>query len=301
MKPGGKMITRKFVWLLLMVLLLAACTPASPVGQPTTSPSPTPAYPAPYDAPIQPPAPALIVQQALADELGVSLDQVVISVVEEVEWTDGCLGLGGPEESCLQAIVPGYRIQLSVDGKAYEYRTDLTGEVWRKVGEPDDRRLSEKAAELLAMIAGLKWEEIHFQGLKEVEWPSACLGAEEPDEMCAEVVTPGYRVELEHDGRVYIMHTNAEMTIGRLGGPVELVVALKVRQVAAQEMNTALETVRLIESRAVEWSDSCLGIDKAGVACLAVITPGYRVEVEVGRLNLEYHTNREASAIVRKE
>ena len=44
--------------------------------------------------------------------------------VEAVQWRDGCLECGGPAESCLAVIVPGYRIVLRAAGQEYEYRTD---------------------------------------------------------------------------------------------------------------------------------------------------------------------------------
>ncbi|MEK7604610.1 MAG: hypothetical protein AAB442_02340 [Patescibacteria group bacterium] len=46
-------------------------------------------------------------------------------------WNDGCLGLGGPAESCLQALVPGFRVEMLAQGKTYLYRTDKTGVVVR--------------------------------------------------------------------------------------------------------------------------------------------------------------------------
>ena len=35
-----------------------------------------------------------------------------------------------------------------------------------------------------------------------VEWPDSCLGMPEPEEACAEVITPGWRVRLESNGVV---------------------------------------------------------------------------------------------------
>lgn len=67
----------------------------------------------------------------LAQKLGVSVNEITISKVEQVEWSDGCLGLGGPAESCLAAITPGLRVTLVAQGKNYIYRTDLTGQAIR--------------------------------------------------------------------------------------------------------------------------------------------------------------------------
>ncbi|RPJ40244.1 MAG: hypothetical protein EHM21_14990 [Chloroflexi bacterium] len=68
---------------------------------------------------------------ALAQKLGTTVDQVSFVSAEAVEWTDSCLGLGGPAESCLQALTPGYRVTLNVQGTDYEVRTDETGSVVR--------------------------------------------------------------------------------------------------------------------------------------------------------------------------
>lgn len=63
----------------------------------------------------------------LAAKLGVAEGKVVIMLVENKSWSDGCLGLGGPAESCLAAIVEGFRVELVAEGKTYVYRTDGTG------------------------------------------------------------------------------------------------------------------------------------------------------------------------------
>lgn len=63
----------------------------------------------------------------LADELGVSPDEIEVVSVEATEFTDGCLGLGGPDEICLQAITPGYIVTLSASGQEYVAHTDANG------------------------------------------------------------------------------------------------------------------------------------------------------------------------------
>jgi hypothetical protein len=43
--------------------------------------------------------------------------------------------LGGPEESCLQAITPGFLVRLSAGGQEYEVHADAIGEQVRIAGE----------------------------------------------------------------------------------------------------------------------------------------------------------------------
>lgn len=55
-----------------------------------------------------------------------------------------------------------------------------------------------------------------------VEWPDACLGAPAVDEMCGQVVTPGYRLTLAVDGTEFVYHTNADgSTVRQVTEPTE--------------------------------------------------------------------------------
>ncbi len=71
------------------------------------------------------------VAKVLAGGLGISPELISVVSVTEKEWSDGCLGLGKPEESCLMAIVPGYEAKLSAQGTVYTYRTDKAVNVVR--------------------------------------------------------------------------------------------------------------------------------------------------------------------------
>ena len=43
-----------------------------------------------------------------------------------------------------------------------------------------------------------------------VNWPNACLGVVEPDQMCAQVITPGFRFVLENNQRTFTVHTDLD-------------------------------------------------------------------------------------------
>jgi hypothetical protein len=49
-----------------------------------------------------------------------------------------------------------------------------------------------------------------------VDWPDGCLGVQTPGVMCTMVITPGYRVILEADGKQYEYHTNESGDVVRL-------------------------------------------------------------------------------------
>jgi hypothetical protein len=120
-----------FLLLLLVSALLSACTPAS-----TTQVAPPPTTPQPGDAGggliTKDKAPfAVAAKQMLAEKLGVNVDQIEFVAANTMEWSDSCLGLGGPAESCLMAVTPGYLVKLKVNGVEYEVRTDEEGKAVR--------------------------------------------------------------------------------------------------------------------------------------------------------------------------
>ena len=82
-----------------------------------------------HDLPVEPAA--ANARKDLATKLSVDEKSIVIIQITETTWNDGCLGLGGPAESCLQALVPGFRVEMLAKGKTYFFRTDKTGAVVR--------------------------------------------------------------------------------------------------------------------------------------------------------------------------
>jgi hypothetical protein len=78
-----------------------------------------------HNLPVEPAAAAA--RKDLAAKLGISESSIVIMQIEEKTWNDGCLGLGQPNESCLMALVDGFKVEMTANGESYTYRTDKTG------------------------------------------------------------------------------------------------------------------------------------------------------------------------------
>lgn len=104
-------------------LLLGACaTDTTEQNSDVTSPA------ASDESPTgDPGVAALAAREHLAAELGVDAGDIAVEETEAREWSDGCLGLGGPAESCLAAITPGFAIVLLHEGTEYRYRTNIDG------------------------------------------------------------------------------------------------------------------------------------------------------------------------------
>jgi len=79
-----------------------------------------------------PPVAVVKAREVLAVDLNAGVETVTIESWERKEWTDSCLGLGGPAESCLAAIYPGWMVILSAGGSnVFEVRTDELGDIIR--------------------------------------------------------------------------------------------------------------------------------------------------------------------------
>lgn len=229
--------TRLIAPLVLGAALLAACTGGAPAVVETPQGTAIPVIPTdivvaptPFDAPLLPPAAALAAQKALAGQLGVGVDEIIIAKIEQVEWSDSCLGLGGPAESCLQVITPGFRVILAHNGTGYTFHTNADGSVLRQGEEVPvqstggQEQVVQAVAEALAAKIGVTVNDLKLQKFEQQEWSDSCLGFGRPDEMCAQVITPGYAVEFMANGKVYEVHTNLTGTAARLQDGSDLLI-----------------------------------------------------------------------------
>jgi hypothetical protein len=77
------------------------------------------------------------------------------------------------------------------------------------------RKIVEKAKSDLVKQFGVDASQIRVVEARAVDWPDASLGCPQPDMTYAQVVTPGYWVLLEVEGRQYPYHTdqNEQVTL----------------------------------------------------------------------------------------
>jgi hypothetical protein len=69
------------------------------------------------------------------------------------------------------------------------------------------------AVQALSESLGIPVEQIKLVSAEAVEWPDSCLGAPRPNVMCAQMITPGFKIVLGADGRQYEYHTNQDGSI----------------------------------------------------------------------------------------
>ncbi|WP_376789316.1 hypothetical protein [Thermoflexus sp.] len=67
----------------------------------------------------------------------------------------------------------------------------------------------------------------------------------------------------------------------------------QARKDLAARIGVPEEKIRVIEARAVTWPDTSLGCPEPGRMYAQVLTPGYRVVLEVAGQRYAYHAGRE--------
>jgi hypothetical protein len=237
--------------------------------------------------------------EKLSRQLDLSPAQIELVLVEEAEWPDPCLGLPEPDELCAMVITPGYLVELQSGGQSYRFRTDLEGSTVRQERSEPAQAAIDAAKELLAEELELEIDpaQIDLMLVEEAEWPNACLGLPEEDEMCAEVLVSGYRIELMVSEQIHVIRTDQEGRLARLEAQTPSPAAEAAVQALAEQLGFDPTRIDQLTVEQAEWTDSCLGLGQPNEGCLMVITPGYRIVVRVDGQTYAARTNQDGSVV----
>ena len=180
-------------------------------------------------------------------------------------------------------------------------------------------RLVERAREDLVQTAGADSDEITLVSTEEVEWGDTSLGCPHPDEMYAQVITPGYFIVLQSGGNTYDYHTGADpegplVQCTEDGTPAGAAIAQpeeleeeeaetrmdaedplprlieRASEDLIQATGAASDEVTVVSTEEVEWSDTSLGCQEPNKMYAQMITPGYKIVLESGGSSYDYHT-----------
>jgi hypothetical protein len=230
-------------------------------------------------------------------------------------WSDSCLGLGGPAESCAQILIEnGWRVVLSNGAQTWVVRTDGTGRLVRLEGQNQPRNnnsqlpnsVTNAVLRTAAGQLGTPRSQLRIIEAEQQTWRDRCLGLGSPVELCESALTPGWRVVVEGQQQRLIYHTNGTGSILRLNqstGDVgnanlpQSVVNI-VLQTASQDSGLRPSDLRIVQSQQIQGSSSCLGVpSRSGEACTRDLAALWQVTVEAGQQRLVYHTTMNGSRI----
>lgn len=68
----------------------------------------------------------------------------------------------------------------------------------------------------LSQESGIPTTEITLRQAEAVNWNDSCLGVSQPDQLCAQVITPGYRVTFDTPRGSFVVHSDRSGRLHRL-------------------------------------------------------------------------------------
>ena len=180
-------------------------------------------------------------------------------------------------------------------------------------------RLIERAKDDLIQSNGAGSDEITVVSTEEVEWGDTSLGCPLPDEMYAQMITPGYVIILESGGTTYDFHTGADpegllvqctedgTPAGVAAVPTEEPaeetqmdaddVLPRLIERATEDLMQATsaesDAISVVSTEEVEWSDTSLGCQEPNKMYAQMITPGYLIVLESDGNTYDYHTGND--------
>ena len=178
------------------------------------------------------------------------------------------------------------------------------------------------AVQALADQLDMDASEIVVGKVRPVQWPDSGLGCPQPGMMYAQIITPGYLVQLSAGGEVYPVHTGRgqavvcnrdkralgapaarplvpsriQLTTDPAGGPLARLVKL-VRKDLAQRLKSDPEELVLKSAESKVWPNTGLGCPQPGMMYAQVITEGFRIVFEAQGEEHPYHTDSRQSIV----
>lgn len=143
----------------------------------------------------------------LAEQLDVPREDVsMVSIVSET-WPDTSLGCPEPGKMYAQVVTEGYIVTFKVGDGWHEVHVDqaLDNIV---ICKPEQKEGPAAAVSYLVEELGVSEDAVRVLAVEKRSWPDASLGCPEPGKSYAEVVTSGYQILLEVEGKEYELHTD---------------------------------------------------------------------------------------------
>jgi hypothetical protein len=162
--------------------------------------------------------PGELARRTLADELGLPPDGIRVQSVVATEWPDSSLGCPRRGVHYRPVVTSGHRVVLEAGGRTYQVHVAGAMAVLCQGSTAEPRaatavRLLDLARRDLAGRLKIDPEAVKTTFPVPRQWPDASLGCPRPGISYAQVVTPGFVIELEAGGKSYVYHSDLERVV----------------------------------------------------------------------------------------
>ncbi|HJZ46278.1 MAG TPA: hypothetical protein VKE41_03900 [Roseiflexaceae bacterium] len=182
-------------------------------------------------------------QQQLALHLKTNPADLPLQSANAKEWPDGALGCPQEGHAYPQVITPGFVLIFTDPAQSARYEVHTARSAAQMLlcqnGQPIDlsvkpaaaapsaetapdaegARLGKLARAALAQEQGLAERDITVAAVEATEWRDSSLGCPKPGMNYLQVITPGYKITMEAQGKRYEYHTDTNQRVVRCDQP----------------------------------------------------------------------------------
>jgi len=161
-----------------------------------------------------------LARQALAAQLKVAIDGVMINSIEPRTWSDSSMGCGKAGTVAMQVITDGYAVSLVAQGRPYRVHVSGSQVIVcdRRVLLRDETRrpgnargldvMIDKARQDLAQRLGADPAKIRLYGTHPQQWQDNGLECPRAGEEIVAKPVNGYRLSFSYQSRIYTYHSD---------------------------------------------------------------------------------------------
>jgi hypothetical protein len=190
------------------------------------------------------PPPELVsaAQQQLAKHLKVGANDLPLQSANMKQWPDGALGCPEPGKAYPQIVISGFLLIFTDPAQSVQHEMHTGASAAQMIlcenHQPVDlsvrpiaaptaapaaspatdaagKRMGELAQAALAHDQGLNAADVTLVAVEEATWNDSSLGCPQPGQNYLQVITPGYKITLEAQGKRYEYHADRNRRVVR--------------------------------------------------------------------------------------
>ena len=233
--------------------------------------------------------------------------RVRVTKAQQMTFSDSCLNLGGPAESCLRGNQRGWKVTVKGARQTLVYHTSIDGNQVRLNTEASKLRLPRKVRSAVLReardISGLPNRKLRIVSFKPANWGYGCedFSFNNP---CDRTSVSGWEVTVSGDSQNWVFLSNGTGSQVKLSNQssqpssgLPQAVSDAIFRDASRWSGLSRRRIRIVESERKIWNNPCyLTFDRICNKAL-IRTPGWIVTVQANDQTWIYHANDDASTV----
>lgn len=172
----------------------------------------------------------------------------------------------------------------------------------QSIPNPAETDVAKLAVAALAKDLGIAADKIQVDTVRTVNWPDSSIGCPQPGRAYMQVITPGHKVSLRADGRIYVVHeakgrafvcekTKPYAGVDPKGELVFGSMMLEARRDLAARLGVPESEIRMTAAQEQTWEDAGLGCPEPGKTYPPGKVTGWVLMFEHAKRPFTYHTD----------